>query len=679
MTPCRDGAMHVGRNRRGAVHRFSDTCAVAAMVLLISTSGTPAQTGGRGSGGEPALQVPTSIFVVDAASLAAEREESRVLDAARDTLGRVGRVLYAPAATRELSLREASLEALQRNLSIRRTRIARRIADQALLEARAVFDPVFAASFNANIRNDFLRVETPDSRFRPATERVERGDLDSKGVFRCTDNAAAFTRGEDAGQACHVITFEPRTPVTTTQFLTAREEGFSPSFPIEANEPSPFQPRHEYVLTGAVNIAQQLPWGSSLNLTVSTRRDHAYYPLGATGSISETFGNYQRPYFTTITLGASVPLPYTRDFGPTATADTNVRLARENTDAAEFDTRAVINSTLLEVDIRYWILVGTLQQLAVTLETLDLAVRQRSVVRRLFDEEFVTRSDLDQAESQVGLIQARLQQLFNNYVVASEALRQILDRDEESLIVPLGYKSILERPIDDSLAPEQVFNNPTVQRQVVAVSIAGILNEQAEAQTRPDLTFFGSATLAQSGTYGYRGLHDSLWAIFEPDFISLTAALEYTYPIGNRGLEAAARGSRHGLAQQQLLLQQVELTVRESFESARATLFSELERVTITQRSVNLAQNLYNRSARLQEEGLTPVYESLRRLITLLDAQVANIQARINARIAESQVLASVGALAGRYAERTAQTDDDRYRLALLREAGILTHFGGPL
>jgi len=155
--------------------------------------------------------------------------------------------------------------------------------------------------------------------------------------------------------------------------------------------------------------------------------------------------------------------------------------------------------------------------------------------------------------------------------------------------------------------------------------------------------------------------------------------LLYQLPIGNRAAEAALSQAEHNLNQQAMLLHEVELKTRESFETARGALASAREQVRIARQNLKIAQEVYDSAVAQQDQGLVAAYETVSRLSTLLTARTALVQAEVQQRIAESSLLASVGALAERYGDLTAQTGIDRQRLALLRESGVLKHFGGPL
>jgi len=689
-----------GGQSRTETSRLGPALPLAAALLLLGagagraepaasgTNGpaaTPLQTAaapatGTQAGPRTGLEVPSQIFVLDAQSLSQERTRNKVVGVTREALTKSGTApLYAPAATSELALREAAIEALRRNLDIKRGGIARASAERALIEADAVFDPVFAASANAALNYQFRRIEYPNSKFKASTERVPVGATDSKSLFACSAAAAALTQGADQGRACYVITFPNRSVVTTLQYTQNRPEGFYPST-VNANVPSPNAPRNDEVYNGTVSIFQQLPWGPSLNLSLNTKRQQTYYVTDTLNGLGPLYHSYYRPYFTTISVGATLPLPYTKNFGPTASADVQSDIARHNIDAAELDVRGVINSTLLQVDALYWQLVGTVGSMEAANQSLALAEKQRASVKRLFDQGFVTESDRNQIDAQVSRIRTQQQQLFGSYVTASEAMRKLLDGKEDALILPVGYQALMKRPAADIVEPDRILNNPLYQRQAVAVRIASLLRAQAEAQTRPDLTGTATVTMAECCTFGYRDLSGSLTRAFTSrDQLVATFALLYQRPIGNRAAWAALDAADHGLNQQAMALHAVELATREDFETARGALASARERVRIAEGAVKVAQEVHESAAAQQDLGLVAAYETIARLTALLSARTQLVQAQVDLRTAEARLLASVGALAERYGEMTAQTGIDLERLALLRESGALKHFGGPL
>ena len=127
---------------------------------------------GRPRRADDALEVPPGMFTLDAARVADERTGNAVVAATREALAQTG-VLFAPLEIRELGLRDAALAALQRNLDIKRSGLNKSVVQRALIEAEAVFDPVFTLSTSA--------IPVAQLHPRRASHAVEAGD---PGIFQ---------------------------------------------------------------------------------------------------------------------------------------------------------------------------------------------------------------------------------------------------------------------------------------------------------------------------------------------------------------------------------------------------------------------------------------------------------------------------------------------------------------
>jgi outer membrane protein TolC len=182
-----------------------------------------------------------------------------------------------------------------------------------------------------------------------------------------------------------------------------------------------------------------------------------------------------------------------------------------------------------------------------------------------------------------------------------------------------------------------------------------------------------------NAVFGYSSVTESLRNLISYDSASATIGTLYRRPIGNRAAKAAVAGAESDIARQTLLLHQVETQIRGDYETARIQLVSARQRIEDTRRRLNLVRDLYERAVRLEAGGVVTAYETIDRLSTLLDAQLGHVQARVDAQTAETRLLAAVGALADRYGERVAQTNEDRQRIAQLRKTGRMVTFGGPL
>lgn len=640
----------------------------------------------------PGVEVPAELFVVDPQTLAEERAANAAVVAARDALVAGGGALHAPAGVRELAVREAALLALRNNIAIKRGGLGQGLAQRTLEEAEALFDPVFAVSLTGTLTANYRRV-MKTTRFKPNTERIAVGATDRTGLFSCTTYLAQISSGADRGVACHVIVLadqavttnvnvqpRPRTPITVTQYNRERPEGYYQEDTV-ANDPSDYEPQHRSAVTGTLSVFQQLPWGASLNLTLGVQKKETYYGLNQYNGFEGTYGGYNRPYYSTLTIGATLPLPGTMNYGPKAApADVQGAIAREGVTAADLDLGATVNQTLLEVDSLFWSLAGTALRLQAVARTLTLAQDFRSRLERRAGEGLVGQADLQQADAQIASLEATRQALFADHLTLSGALAERLADGNagQALYAPVGYRAALAGPVASIEQPERALDNPLYRRQGIAVRVAGILRDQRAAQTRPNLTLTASLQFRQAGSFGFRNLSDSLVNIASPDVVTQSLTLLYQRPIGNRAARAAFDRSTHDLNRQTILLERVEAEVTTEWENARLDIASARARIRITRRALDLARDVYARAGRLEQAGFTTGYETLAKLNALQQAEDEHIQAQIELRLAESRLLASVGGLAERYAERTAQTPADRERIARLQRTGTLRQWGGP-
>ena len=147
-----------------------------------------------------ALEVPPGMFTLDAARVADERTGNAVVAATREALAQTG-VLFAPLEIRELPLRDAILAALQRNLDIKRSGLNKSVAQRTLIEAEAVFDPVFSLSASGSLSRSFARTERP-MQWKPATQEYSRGQqiktsTSVENIFLCGDMIDILDQPED--------------------------------------------------------------------------------------------------------------------------------------------------------------------------------------------------------------------------------------------------------------------------------------------------------------------------------------------------------------------------------------------------------------------------------------------------------------------------------------------------
>jgi outer membrane protein TolC len=634
------------------------------------------------------------MFTLDAARIADERTGNAVVAATREALARTG-VLFAPLEIREIGLRDAVMAALQRNLDIKRSGLSKSVVERALTEAEAVFDPVFTVSASGSMSRSFDRVERP-MQWKPATQEYKRGQQiktseSIENVFLCGDMIDILEQPEDmqvrfltgrlvtpdANGECHVRVLPATAPVALVSFDKQRVAGYYPVHK-QASTKSPTGQDESY--TGAGGVSQRLPWGGSIDVSIASTYHDTYYTNNPNDPLTRSYGSYKRPWTSRVSLNTGHALPYTKNFGDGDDSRLAVDVARISLNIADFAVRGVVNQTLQTVDGLYWSLVGAVHRLNAVAGSVALAEETSRRMQKKMELGLATESNRAQVEAQLARLRATQQQIFGDYVTASETLREALNEQDEVLILPVGYSAALDNPPEAPAGPASVLDSPDYLRAETAVRIAMRVRDTRVAQTRPDLSISSGVQLGQSNAvFGYSSISESVRNLISYDTASASIGILYRRPLLNRAAKAAVTIAESEIARQTLLLHQVETQIRGEYEAARIQMVSARQRIEDSRKRLDIVRGLYERAVRLEAGGVVTAYETIGRLGTLLDAQLNHVQARIDAQTAQTRLLAAVGALADRYGERVAQTADDRQRIAHLRQTGGMVTFGGPL
>jgi outer membrane protein TolC len=636
--------------------------------------------------GSKLLEAPPGIFVIDAGALKRERLDNAVMEKARTQLLEAGSgALFAPAHTAEAPLREVLLSALKRNLTIRRSGLSRDISERALSEAQAVFDPVFIAAVSTTENANFSRTEYA-MRFKPDTEFVPINQFDKRGGFYCQPNSAALTVVLDPADAaispeggCYIVPFtSTRSPVQTVQYDRKRTRGDYPSS-VKASDPDKFSPRRQRTSFGSATIAQRLPWGVQTQTQFKLTHKETYFKLNEVSALPSSWGEYGRPWTSSITTTTAIPLPGSKNFGPYADADFSVAVRRVAVEAADFDARAIINGTLQQVETVFWTEVGAILNLNAAVEAVDQVRGMADGLRQIYEDGYVTTSNMGQIEAQLAALETVRDREYGRVLSSSERLREMLDDGEDRLLLPLGWRRLLESKIPEpALSIDRVLEHPSYRRAAISVRMAEMGLRQKQAQTRPDVALTLTNRFDQSNAvFGYKTIGESVRESINPDNVTHTVTLAGSRPLGNRAAKAAVVEAESIIRQQRLTQERVGKQLEEDYEIARISLSSARHRLDLARNSLRLADAAYESSLRLMNEGLLAAYETLGRLQSRLDARIAFHAALIDARLAEVRMYSALGLLAERAGERTAVTAGDRQRLTLLRESGQFRHFSG--
>ncbi|MCW8133338.1 MAG: TolC family protein [Planctomycetota bacterium] len=538
-----------------------------------------------------------------------------------------------------LTARLAALQALERSLDIQLSVHDDALRQAAMMEAKAAFLPVFNVS-----------------------------------VFR--DYQATYTRKRLALVFKGFIPF--RTPVviplsptiTGINFVPGRVPGEQLDFEFASKRSKVNgQVRDVRFNTG---ITQLLPWGATVNLSTNTTYKRTF---------ASRHHSYDAPWVTTLNAQITLPVPFTKDFGPLAPQDVAIKLSKIDAERAYWDLKSSINATLLVVDLAYWDLVGAAKNLEVTIrnrQTIELLAKQTDDALKAGR---TTAYGKDQVDEEVLRVKDLEEQAWNFYVLTSDRLVELLNLEKGSIVLPYGYsKHVGERiTANGSTALEVALENrPELKAEQLGVKATEVQVDFARHQLLPDLVSTNAVSLIQTNSeIGYHTLFKSLNNIFTEDARTLTFGLRYRYPLFNRALHARYQQALAQKDSQKFTLRINENQVTQEVHDALASLESAEGRVRAAQSRVDAASKAYEQAKNLRDLGRITEYEIVSKSQEYLSADVLAVIAMVDLKRSEAQLLFSQGLLPELYPQMTSQNEFDQYRLNVLKASKAMFFFNG--
>ena len=541
----------------------------------------------------------------------------------------------------EIDLRTVALKTLEKNLSIMRTELGKEIAEYAIQEARALFDPLLTFSIAYSGYYTFDRKEE-DQKWKKSTDAQNR------------------------------VTYDEPSPIEYLKFDQPRPEGYYQTTIIASEEPVTGP---DTSTTYAVSLFQHIPWGSDLILSLTTVDKEAYWV-----NDDNSYGSYDRPWKSTVSETLTIPLPWCKNFGRFALNDVQLRLSRMSDEQTYWNVKAVINDTLLQADIAYWTLVSEVMNLNAVnghLKKIELLLKN---TQTLYDEMMATEYDLSQVKLEMAAIGERQQVAANRVILASNVLVQLTDADKNSVFLPTGYKSMIEGKTEDFAEGDfarDIQNNPELKRQSFKIKMAELSLNQSRIQARPNLNLTQKLTFTQaSSSYGLGSTWDSMSEVFaSPDLIRQNYSMNYRYPLFNRSVKSNFEIAQLNKEMEEVIQDNLKNQINREINNAQAALAAAQARLKITENNLKLAQLAYDKAVDMQKDREISEYEIVNKSSDLLDAELAFIQARIEQKKAEARLLAALGRLPENFAQRTAQNELYRNRIDLLKRNKILHYF----
>ena len=459
-----------------------------------------------------------------------------------------------------LSLRECVEIALGRNLSLKIDRLNVDIFETFIPEQRSVFDHIWSTGY-------------------------QHQDLE-------TPNVNPFLGGETSGGISAPVYDPVLIDLLTDQRLTLSEfmdlfdflGGFQPTGPVTIAEYSDERNRYE---TG---LSKTFSWGTQYDLSLNLERYETSNPYEGLNP------------GTTSEFRLTITQPLLKNFGRDANT-TAIRLAENDLGISESDLRARVILVIYDVEQAYWTLILRQEQLGIQEESLglaqDLLVNNTARVQAgvLAPIEILSASS-GVAARREGVIVAK-----NALVDAEDNLKRILElRDGNDLwdihIVPADKPEYSFRSVDLTYSLKLARQwRPEFQRAELSVDNTDLSARMARNQLLPQLDLSVGAWASGLG----RNKNKSLDLLNDGEFLSFTAGIQLTYPLGNRAAKARSRRAA-------LRSEQARTTLDDLFRSTEMEVRAAVRQIETNRQRIEATEI----AAALAEERLKAEEEALR-------------------------------------------------------------------
>jgi outer membrane protein TolC len=310
-----------------------------------------------------------------------------------------------------------------------------------------------------------------------------------------------------------------------------------------------------------------------------------------------------------------------------------IQRAKLGTQIADLNFKSTVLTVIFNVETAYFNLIFAREQYKVQEDSLRLA-------QELYNENSVKRqtgvlTDLDVLQAQVGVANARSQLILDEQTVHNDEdilLQSLSQRDFSGDVGPVDFPPMKDDPdvsfdLSYKLARDNGPDLALIQATIGQFKLAALT---AKRDSLPELDV--------NGGIGYNGLGRSYGGAFNQYFNNngrtWQAGLTLTLPWGlraNRALYRQALANQHS---EEIVLDQTDENLVVQVRSAVRAVQTGLESVQASTQAATLSEKQYELAKAQFDAGLTISYDVLLQQNALLAARVAELQAKVNLRVA---------------------------------------------
>ncbi len=383
-----------------------------------------------------------------------------------------------------------------------------------------------------------------------------------------------------------------------------------------------------------LGATQNITTGAALSVSTSVLRSSNNIPL-----------NSLNPAYDS-DIAFSITQPLLKGAGPKVNR-AGIETSKLGITIANLNYKGSVLQAVRDTEAAYYNLVFTRGQLVVKQHSLELAAK-------LYDENKVRKNtgvatSLDVLTAEVGVAAAQ-----NGVVLAAQQVRNA----EDALLALTGQFEFNEPPGAVQFTP---FTDPApsvgesfrLARDLQPNYLAA-LNTIKQLEIAVSTAQNGSLpTLNLGGAVGFNGRDHTTGSAYDNlntrENYNWQVDLSLSVPWGAHADKARARTAVNNLHQEQALLQQIEQTLLVQVRAAVLAVETNIESVQISNQATTLAEKQYELQRAKFDAGLATSREVLQSQTDLETARVANLQAKVNLRIAVANLHQLDGSSVDRY------------------------------
>jgi outer membrane protein TolC len=588
----------------------------------------------------------------DFLSIESELEINQIVRGAAEGKNQYSKPYLKGRKVVELAVEDAWLKAIEKNLSIKASEIDHKIVEKRVAQKSAAFDSVFNLSLAysrtdtyerseelGRVRTSFTDRDAFEASFRDGVEQINStGDTTDDGAYCPNCKPCLYVDG--------VLT-------------NPGECGGQHEYSVQ-KEYASFTLKHGLIpdaWTGAVGITKKLSWGQDVGLSVQTAHRKRRLPsLGEYATMySFDYGNVEYPYgenpwSSSLSLNLTTPLPFGKNFGEFGSFEiVDTKLALADQARKNWQKNAVSNGIFKEVLNAYWNLVRDLKKLHIIIESRKTQEAMAARTERLFRLGHRTTYDKAQAEADLGIMKNREEITWNELVISSNRLTELLRLRSDALVLPVRYSALLSQPFTQDPTPtslEAVFSNrPDLKVVQSGLKSSKILYNHRKNQARPDITLSFDLNLAQADIYyGHPTLIESLKGLLEPDSTYFLVGIVYRWPVGNEGAKAALRQAKNTVRRTEYHIKMKKNEIVGELNAAASNLKSTERQAALAGTNLNLKEFAYKKAVELREDSQqVSDFEVLRKHRDLINAKLALLNSLVRHRKSHTNLLFARG------------------------------------